>query len=169
MLKRFPGLPENKYPVDTGEILELHPVYLNADTCTDGDVPMVDLCVTTAEAFLAIRHWVYTQDQQCLLKVLLGEELAASVDPGVFSIDEPVFGSLELFHEWRAISTLSVAFDYLDISMLIKIEARLTNLKDLAMEWVLINDEFWAVVLTLERMIPVAREFRKVSTSNSSQ
>jgi hypothetical protein len=161
MLKGFPGFPVNPYPVDTNEIEERHPDYLNAEMRTDGDMTMVDLDVTTVEAFIAIRHWIYTQDQQSLVKALLGEELAASVDPEVFSIDEPAFGTSESFNECRETASLSVASDSLEISMLVEAEDRVTDIIDLAVKWKLISDKFWAVVLTLERIIPVAREFRR--------
>lgn len=166
MLKRFPRLPANPYPVDTNEIEEPHPNYLDAEMRTEGDIPMVELSVTTTEAFSTIRHWVYTQEQHSLVKALLGEQLAASVDPGVFSINEPAFGSLEFFNECYEASSLSVASDSLEPSALTEAEDRVTEIIDLAINWELINDDFWAVVLTLERIIPVARKFSR-SVSNA--
>lgn len=159
MLKSFPRLPGNKYPVDTEEIKEIHPSYLNAEMRTEGDIPMVNLSVTTTEAFRAIRHWVYTQDKLSLVQALLGKQLAASMDPSVFSIYEPAFGTLAFFNECYEASCLSVASDSLAPSALTEAEDRITEISDLAVNWELVNDEFWAVVLTLERIIPVARKF----------
>lgn len=161
MLKNFPRLPGNPYPIDTEELGEHHPAYLNADMRTEGDMPMVDLSVTTTVAFSAIRHWVYTQDQRALVVAILGEQLATSVDPGVFAIYEPAYCSLEFFNECHAISDLSVESDSLEPSALMEAEDRTTEIIDLATDWELINDEFWAVVLTLERIIPVARKLSK--------
>ena len=159
MLKNFPRLPGNRYPVDTEEIQERHPNYLNAEMRTEGDVPMINISVTTTEAFSAIRHWVYTQDQRALVEALLGGPLAASMDPSIFSFYEPAFGTLEFFNECYGASSLSVASDSLEPSALTEAEDRITQINDLAMNWGLIDDEFWAVVLTLERIIPVARKF----------
>jgi hypothetical protein len=126
---------------------------------TDGDIPMVDLAVTTTEAFATIRHWVYTQDQRALVRALLGEQLAASLVTCAFFIYEPAYGSLEFFNECYETSSLSVASDSLEPSALMEAEDRVTEIIDLAANWELINDTFWAVVLTLERIVPVARKF----------
>jgi hypothetical protein len=165
MLKRFPRLPGNPYPADTEKIKERHPNYLNAEMRTEGDIPMVDIGVTTTKAFSTIRHWVYTQDQRSLLQALLGEQLAASMNSGVFSIYEPAFGTPGYFKECYGASCLSVASDSLDISALTEAEDRVTDVIDLATNWELINNEFWAVVYTLERIIPLARDFSR-SVSN---
>lgn len=92
MLKSLPRLPGNRYPINTEEIKEHHPNYLNTEMRTEGDIPMVNLSVMTTEAFSAIHHGVYTQDQHSLVEALLGEQLAGSGDPGIFSICEPAFG-----------------------------------------------------------------------------
>ena len=158
VLKRFPRLRPNPYLNDTEELREPHPKYWNAEMRTDGDVPMVKLNVTTTAAFSTIRHWVYTQDQRALVKAILGDQLAASVNPGVFSIYEPAYGSLELFEEWYEASALSVAADSQEPSALTEAEKRVTDIIELATQWELLNDDFWAAMLTLERIIPVARE-----------
>jgi len=159
MLRLFPRLPANRYPTETEEIRELHPNSMNAEMITEGDIPMVDIGVTTVDAFSTIRHWVYTQDQRSLVEALLGEQLAASLDPDVFAIYEPAFGTLGYFNECYAASSLSVASDSLEPSALTEAEDRTTEIIDLATNWELANDEFWAVVLTLERIVPVARKF----------
>ena len=161
MFKNFPMLLGNPYLADTETIRVRHPYYLNAEMRTEGDIPMVDLTVTTTMAFSTVRHWVYTQDQRSLVEAILGEQLAASVDPEVFAIYEPAYGSLELFNEFYAASSLSVASDSHAPSTLMEAEDRTTEIIDLATDWELINDDFWAVVLTLERIIPVARKFSR--------
>lgn len=159
MLKSFPKLPVNRHPTDTEDIKHPHPGNLNAQMRTEGDIPMVDVSVTTTEAFSTIRHWVYTQDQHSLVVAILGEQLATSVDPGMFSIYEPAYGSTEFFNECCGVAALSVASDSHEPSALTEAEDRVTEIIDLATQWELINDQFWAVVLTLERIMPVARKF----------
>src|SRR5258706_5544482 len=158
MLKRFPKLLVNPYPVDTEEIRDPHPGNMYAEMRTDGDIPMVDISVTTIEAFCVIRHWVYTQDQHSLVEAILGEQLAASVDPSKFSIFEPVYVSNEFWTECDQAAALSVASDSHEPSALTDAEGRITGIIGLATNWELINDEFWAVVLTLGRILPVARK-----------
>lgn len=162
MLKNFPSLPGDADPAETTEITERdrHPSDMNAEMRTEGDLPMVKLGVTSAEAFTAIRHWVYTQDTFSLVKAILGEKLARSVDLGVFSVYEPAFWSSRYAYECYMTACLSVESDSQPMSALTEGEVRVAEIKVLATTWELLNDEFWAVVLTLERMIPVALEYR---------
>ena len=163
MLKRFPTLPGDSDPAETTEIpdRERHPNDLGAAMRTEGDIPLVRLDVSTVEAFAAIRNWVYTQDISALVKALLGDNLARAMDSGVYFIHEPPFGSFWSFYELYGAACLSVESDYQDGSALTEAGKRVADIIALARAWELLNDDFWSVVLTLERLIPLAGAHRQ--------
>ena len=133
--KAFPRLPVNSYIVTTHQI------------------------VTSTEAFIAIRHWVYVQDRRSLVEALLGERLASAVDPETFSIHKPELKSREYIQECYEAFSLSIGAGWLGGSVLMEAADQITEVRNLATTWFLLNDDFWAVLIALERIIPVAREF----------
>ena len=151
MLKDFPRMPYNSYTATTTEIA-------NAVMRTAGNLPMVELGAPSIEAFLAIRHWVYTQDRRSLVEALLGKWLATSLNPETFSIHKPELESRQYHRECCEAFSLSIASASLGGSGLMEAADRVTEVVNLATTWLLLNDDFWAVLIALERIIPVARE-----------